>query len=116
MRFRREVFELRFWWKVSQLGFRREVGELRLRGELSRFGGEFRHLRFGGQIAQLRPVCQRSLMSGFSWRGGLLEDLWRKAGLIHRRVVNGVDLAQCHWRNHAESCKKHVSNVSYETT
>lgn len=90
VRLGREVFELWLWRQVSQLRFRREVGQLRLWRELSGFGGQVRRLRFGGQVAQLRPLCQRSLLR-VCW-GGLLEDLWRKAGLIHRRMMDGVDL------------------------
>lgn len=98
MRLGRQVFELGFGREVSQLRFRREVRELRLWRKFSGFRREFRRLRFGGQISQLRPVRQRSLLWGVGCRRGLLEDLWRKAGLIHRRVVYGVDLPQCHWR------------------
>lgn len=94
MRLGREVFELRFGREVSQMRFRREVRELWLRRKLSGFRGEFRWLWFGGQVSQLRPVHQRGLLLCFSCWWGLLEDLWRRAGLIHRRVVYGVNLSQ----------------------
>lgn len=97
VRLRREVFELGFGREVPQLRFRREVRELRLRRKFSGFRGEIRRLRLGGQVSQLRPVRQRSLLRGFGSRRGLLEDLWRKAGLIYRGVVYGVDLPQCHF-------------------
>lgn len=97
MRLGRQVFELGFGREVSQLRFRREVGELRLRGKFSGFRRKFRRLRFGGQVSQLRPVRQRSLLWSVGRRRGLLEDLWRMAGLIHRRVVYGVNLPQCHF-------------------
>lgn len=96
MRFWREVFELGFGREVSQLRFRWEVRELRLGGKFSRFRGKFRRLRLGGQVGQLRSVRQRSLLQGVSCRWGLLEDLWRKTWLIHRGVVDGVNLPQCH--------------------
>lgn len=96
MRLGREVFELRLGRQVSELRFRGQVGELRLWRKLSGFGGQFGRLRFWGQVAQLRPLCQRSLLR-VCW-GRLLEDLWREAGLVHRRMMDGVDLTQCHLR------------------
>lgn len=101
MRLRWEVFELGFGRQITQLRFGREVRELRLRRKISRFGGELRHLRLWGKVSWLRPLHQRNLLPSLSWRRRLLEDLWRKAGLIHRRMVYGVNLTQCHWRgNH----------------
>lgn len=93
----RQVLELGFGREVPELRFRREVGELRLRGEFSGLRRKFRRLRFGGQVAQLRPVRRGSLLRGVGRRRGLLEDLWRLTGLIHRRVVYGVDLPQSHF-------------------
>lgn len=97
MRLGRQVFELGFGREVSQLRFRREVRELRLRRKLSRFRRKFRRLRFGGKVSQMRPVCHGNLLRGVDCRRGLLENLWRKAGFIHRWVVYGVDLPQCHF-------------------
>lgn len=96
VRLGRQVFELGFGWQVPKLRFRREVRELRLGWKFSGFGREFRRLRFGGQVSQLGPVRHRSLLwSVCCWRW-LLEDLRRLAGLIHRRVVYGVNFTQCH--------------------
>lgn len=108
MRLGGQVFELRFGREVAQLRFRREVGELRLRRKFSGFRREFRRLRFGGQVPRLRPVGRRSLLRGVGRRRGLLENLWREVGLVHRRV-DGVDLPQCHWREKQSRLMKRAS-------
>lgn len=97
MGLRGEVLELRLWREVAQLRFGRQVGELRFGREFSGFGGELRRLRLGRQVPQLGPLRHGGLLRGVAARRRLLEDLGGEAGLIHRRVVDGVDLPQCHF-------------------
>lgn len=97
-----EVCDLGFWgevseeglgWEVGQVRFRRKVGQLGLLSHWGSLGGV--HLgggRFRGGVNEGRRLLGVRLGGG----GGFVLDIWRRAGLVHRWEVDGVDLPQRH--------------------